>query len=194
VAALAIFGGLFHLVNHAAFKSLLFLCSGSAEYATGTRDLHQLGGLKHSMPVTAGCCRIAALSIAGVPPFNGFWSKLLIVIATAQAGYWGLAGLAVFVSFMTLLSFVKVQRYALEGAGSPAAQAAREVPLTMRSAMVGLAVACAVLGVLTTWHKSRLITPAEQALTSAATYFEHFRPPGAPLPPERLAGHREAIP
>jgi len=179
-AALAIFGGLFHLVNHAVFKSLLFLCSGSAEYAAGTRDLHQLGGLKHTMPVTAGCCRIAALSIAGVPPFNGFWSKLIIVIAVAAAGYWLLAALAVFVSFMTLLSFIKVQRYALEGSPPEAIRSINDAPAPMRVAMVTLAVACVLLGVLVPLHQDWLISPAVRALTEGQAYAQKYQPS---LPP-----------
>ena len=197
VAALAIFGGLFHLLNHAAFKSLLFLCSGSAEYATGTRDLHELGGLKRNMPVTSGCCRVAALSIAGVPPFNGFWSKLIIVIAAAQAGFWLLAALAVFVSFMTLLSFVKVQRYALEGDPSPRSRAARETPFAMQTALVCLAAVCVLLGVLTPWHGDQLLKPAQLALTEPATYVSQFSPPTSPQvaePPEQIAAHVDKEP
>jgi multicomponent Na+:H+ antiporter subunit D len=185
VAALAIFGGLFHLVNHAAFKSLLFFCSGSAEYATGTRDLHALGGLKRTMPVTAGCCRVAALSIAGVPPFNGFWSKLIIIIAVAQAGYWLLAAFAAFVSFMTLTLLLKVQRYALEGEPSPRALAVRDTPLAMQTAQVILALACILLGVLVPVHRGRLLDPATEALADAKGYVERFRP--GPAEPERLA-------
>jgi multicomponent Na+:H+ antiporter subunit D len=180
VAALAIFGGLFHLVNHAAFKSLLFLCSGSAEYAAGTRDLHELGGLKRVMRTTSGCCRVAALSIAGVPPFNGFWSKLIIVIALASAGYWTLAGLAALVSFLTLLSFIKVQRYALEGETPSRLSSARDVPAPMRGAMVALAVVCVLLGVLIPLHKSRLIDPATTALTEGLVYADRFSPEATP--------------
>ncbi|MBN1490619.1 MAG: NADH/ubiquinone/plastoquinone (complex I) [Phycisphaerae bacterium] len=180
IAALAIFGGLFHLVNHATFKSLLFLCSGSAEYAAGTRDLHELGGLKYTMPTTAGCCRVAALSIAGVPPFNGFWSKLIIVVATAMAGYWILAALAAFVSFMTLLSFLKVQRYALEGPPPERIRAIHETPVPMRLAMIGLATACVLLGVLVPLHRARLIDPATRTLTEPRLYVERFRPPDQP--------------
>ncbi len=186
VAALAMFGGLFHLVNHAAFKSLLFLCSGAAEYGTGTRDLHHLGGLKQLMPMTSGCCRIAALSIAGVPPFNGFFSKLIIIVAVARAGYWALAALAALVGFMTLLSFIKVQRYALEGTPGEAMRQVREVPIPMRLAMACLAAACILLGVLVPLHKDRLITPAVQALADARTYVERFQPPPA-IPPDTTA-------
>lgn len=184
-AALAIFGGLFHLVNHAVFKSLLFLCSGSAEYVAGTRDLHELGGLKRVMPTTSGCCRVAALSIAGVPPFNGFWSKLIIVIALAGAGYWTLAALAAIVSFMTLLSFIKVQRYALEGETPARLSGSRDVPAPMRIAMVGLAVACVLLGVLVPLHKERLLEPATTTLTDGSAYAATFSPHSAAA--ERLA-------
>jgi len=142
IVALAAFGGLFHLVNHAIFKSLLFLCSGSVEYATGTRQLKSLGGIGRHMPVTAWCLRIAALSISGVPPLNGFWSKLVIVIALVLGGYYTLAAVTVAVSFMTLLSFAKVQRYILGGKPSPAAAHAREVPAGMCVASVALAVLC----------------------------------------------------
>ena len=148
VAGLAILGGLFHLVNHAAFKSLLFLCSGATEYATGTRQLKELGGLAHRMPVTSACCRIASLSIAGVPPFNGFWSKLVIIAAAVMAGYYWLAALAAVVAFLTLVSFIKVQRYVI-GGELPARHAnVREVPASMCAAMIILAVVCVGAGVL----------------------------------------------
>ncbi|UCD28596.1 MAG: hypothetical protein JSV03_16190 [Planctomycetota bacterium] len=176
VAALAIFGGLFHLVNHATFKSLLFLCSGSVEYVTHTRDLNQLGGLKHVMPTTAGCCRIGSLSIAGVPPFNGFWSKLIIIIAVAQAGYWGLAAVTVLVSFVTLLLFVKVQRYTLDGSTPERIRSIQDSPAPMRVAMVCLAIACVLLGILAPLHKDILIEPAASALVDGRGYIEQFQP------------------
>jgi len=176
VAGLAIFGGLFHLFNHALFKSLLFLCSGAVEFATGTRMLERMGGLRWRMPTTSGCCRVAALSISGVPPFNGFWSKLIIIIAVARAGYWPLAALAALVSFMTLISFVKVQRYALEGDVGPRSQAAREPPLPMRLSMLGLAVMCVLVGVLLPLYDTILLRPACDALGEAASYMTQFLP------------------
>jgi len=148
VAGLAVFGGLFHLFNHAAFKSLLFLCSGATEYATGTRQLKELGGLAHRMPITSGCCRIASLSIAGVPPFNGFWSKLIIIAAAVMAGYYWLAALAAIVAFLTLVSFIKVQRYVIGGELPERHQGVREVPASMCAAMVVLAIVCVGAGLL----------------------------------------------
>ena len=177
VAALAMFGGLFHMFNHAAFKSLLFLCAGATEYATGTRQLKSLGGLARKMPVTGACCRIAALSISGVPPFNGFWSKLIIIFALAQAGgvtgrtgYFWLAGLTVLVSFLTLLSFVKVQRYVLQGEVKPELAGVREVPGWMCAAMIILAVVCLGAGVLCPFIQGDLFEPAREALLTGLAY------------------------
>jgi len=166
VVGLAIFGGLFHLANHAIFKSLLFLCSGSIEYATGTRQLKMLGGVGKRMPVTGACLRVAALSISGVPPFNGFWSKLIIILALVLAGYYTLAAITVVVSFLTLLSFAKVQRYVLGGDPSEAARGAREAPVGMCLATVVLAVLClATALVIFPTVRARLVDPAVRVLS-----------------------------
>lgn len=141
-------GGLFHLVNHSVFKSLLFLNAGAVEYATGTRDLKRLGGLRRQMPVTSATSLVASMSIAGIPPFNGFWSKLIIVVACAKAGYYWMAFLAVFVSLITLASFLKVQRYAFFAAAKSTLGEVRRVPLLMRVAMSLLAVLCIALAFL----------------------------------------------
>jgi multicomponent Na+:H+ antiporter subunit D len=87
---LAILGALFHLFNHAIFKSLLFLNSGAIEYATGTRDLKKLGGLNNRLPLTSYTGMLGAMGISGIPPLGGFFSKLIIIIAAVQSGYIGL--------------------------------------------------------------------------------------------------------
>ena len=112
VAALAIAGGIFHLINHAAFKGLLFLNAGAIEYTIGTRDLQEMGGLAKHMPATSATSFVASMSISGIPPFNGFFSKLIIIIAAIMAKFYLLALLAVIVSIITLASFLKFQRYA----------------------------------------------------------------------------------
>jgi len=163
---LGIAGGLFHLVNHSVFKSLLFLNAGAVEYATGSRDLKHLGGLSKSMPVTAGTSLIASMSIAGIPPLNGFWSKLIIVLACVESGHPWLALAAVLVSLMTLASFLKVQKYAFLDAASAATAKAHEVPFLMRAAMLVLAVLCVAMAllVLTGLRTPFLISPAVDAL------------------------------
>ena len=164
IAALLLLGGLFHLVNHAAFKSLLFLSSGAIEQQAGTRKLKQMGGLSLRMPVTSLCCRIGALSISGVPPFNGFFSKLIIIIALVMAGRPILAVLATLVALVTLLSFVKVQRYALEGDPEPGAARAHEAPVLMCVAMAVLALVCVLGGIALIPLRDHLLAPAGDAL------------------------------
>ena len=145
---LGVLGGLFHLFNHSIFKSLLFLNSGSLEYATGTRDLQKMGGLMHRMPVTGTTTLVASMSIAGIPPFNGFWSKLIIIIAAVQAGRMGYAFWAVLASLLTLASFTKVMKYAFFGALRKRGEGVVEVPFFMRCAMVLLALICVAGGLL----------------------------------------------
>ncbi len=165
--ALALMGAIFHMVNHAVFKSLLFLCAGAIERATGTRNLKELGGLWQRMPVTSASCAVGALSISGVPPFNGFWSKLLIIAAAGYAGYWGLAAVTVVVSFLTLVSFVKVQKYALFGPMSARVlRGTREAPASMCFSLVVLAAVCFLLGALALLVIPWAINPAVKALQS----------------------------
>ncbi|MCX7001419.1 MAG: proton-conducting transporter membrane subunit, partial [Candidatus Sumerlaeota bacterium] len=87
--SIGVAGGLFHLINHAVFKSLLFFCVGAVIYRTEKRDLDKLGGLARFMPVTFLCCLIASLSISGVPPFNGFVSKWMIYQGLIEMGRGG---------------------------------------------------------------------------------------------------------
>lgn len=163
---LGVAAGLFHLVNHAVFKSLLFLNAGAVEYRTGTRQLAKMGGLRDEMPLTAGTSLAASMSIAGVPPFNGFFSKLLIIIACVAAGRPGYAAWAVLVSLMTLASFAKVQKYAFF---DPPAERprAREAPAAMCAAMLLLAALCLGMGAL--WLpgvRAAVLEPAAEAVTA----------------------------
>ena len=145
---LGILGGLFHLFNHSVFKSLLFLNSGAVEYATGTRDLQKMGGLSQRMPVTGATTLTASMSIAGIPPFNGFWSKLIIIIAAVQAGRYGYAFWAVVASVLTLASFMKVMKYGFFGALKEKLNNIKEVPIFMKISMVMLAFICLFGGLL----------------------------------------------
>ncbi|GAB4377396.1 MAG: proton-conducting transporter membrane subunit [Calditrichia bacterium] len=173
---LGILGGLFHLLNHAVFKSLLFLCSGAFEYATGTRQLKQLGGLIRKMPLTGSSCSVAALSISGVPPFNGFWSKLIIIVALIQAQYYFLAAVTVFVSFMTLISFIKVQKYSLFGSLPERLKTIKESPALMVAGMLLLALACVALGVLYPFYGDALLESARNLIIHSGQYAKYALP------------------
>lgn len=107
---LAIAGAIFHLFNHAIFKSLLFVNAAAVEKESGTREMGELGGIAAKMPVTGWTSVVGALSTAGIPPLSGFWSKLVIVLAAWMAGYHAVAAAAVLASVITLAYFLMMQR------------------------------------------------------------------------------------
>ncbi len=104
---MAMVGGIFHIMNNAFYKNLLFLTSGVMERRFGTRNLNGMIGLGHRDTLTTVVFMIGALAIAGIPPFNGFDSKLLIYESVYKFSP-VLAIIAMFVSVMTLASFMKV--------------------------------------------------------------------------------------
>jgi multicomponent Na+:H+ antiporter subunit D len=161
---LGIAGGLFHLLNHAVAKSLLFLTSGSVQHATGTRDLDELGGLAKRMPVTAATSLIGSLSIAGVPPLGGFWSKLLIIMALIQARRPVLAVIAVLASVLTLWYYLILQRKAFFGKLNARWAEVKEAPFWMAAATVVLALICLALGVAFSSVIATWIQPAADGL------------------------------
>jgi multicomponent Na+:H+ antiporter subunit D len=148
IAILSLTGGLFHMFNHSVFKGLLFLNAGSVEYATGTRNLKELGGLSEVLPVTSATSLGASLSISGIPPFNGFFSKLIIIIAAIEGRFYFLALLAVVVSIITLASFMKVQRYAFLDKLKKGGSNIKEVPFLMCLSMIILVILCLVMSLM----------------------------------------------
>ncbi|MFC1683195.1 complex I subunit 5 family protein [Candidatus Zixiibacteriota bacterium] len=169
---LGIVGGLFHLINHATFKSLLFLSSGAIEYGTDTRKLSQMGGLSRRMPVTTTTAAVGFLSISGIPPLNGFWSKLIIVIALVQAEQYVLASLSVLVSFLTILYFMRVQRNLFFGDLPAKLAKIKEVPYLMRISLVVLAVMCLAMGLLYPLLSGTILNPARDVLLEGTAYVQ----------------------
>ena len=161
---LGIAGGLFHLFNHALAKGLLFLTSGSVQQATGTRDLDAMGGLAKRMPVTAATNLVGSLSIAGVPPLNGFWSKLLIIMALVQARHPVFAVVAVLASVLTLWYYLLIQRKAFFGQLNAKWAAVKEAPFWMTAATVLLAVLCVGIGIFFSLTVTTWIQPAADVL------------------------------
>jgi len=173
VAALAIAGGIFHLINHAAFKGLLFLNAGAIEYSTGTRDLREMGGLAKSMPVTSATSFAASMAISGIPPFNGFFSKLIIIFAAVMAHFYLLAALAAIVSIITLASFLKFQRYAFynKDSGQKKETVIKEVPFPMVFSMIVLSIICLLLSLLAIpGIRDTFLTPAINILMDPSKY------------------------
>lgn len=157
IGSLALAAALFHTFNHTLFKGGLFLGAGAIQFATGTKDMEELGGLIKKMPGTALWVLAFSLAISAIPPFNGFISEwltfqaLFASIGPGQAGVnilliltvagLGLSGAMAAASFVKLfgISFLGLPR-------SPQAANAQEVPLTMQAGMGLLATACLIIG------------------------------------------------
>ena len=108
--ALGLVGAVFHFFNHAIFKSLLFVNAAAVKEETGTLDMESLGGLSTKMPVAGATSLAGFLSASGVPPFAGFWSKLMIVIALWLSGHYLYAVIAILSGVLTLAYLLLMQR------------------------------------------------------------------------------------
>ena len=151
--------GLFHMINHALYKSGLLLTAGCVEYRTGEENIDELGGLSKAMPVTFFAALIFAMSISGVPPLNGFASKWMIYQGIIDLGsgpgivshLWVLwLGLAVFGSALTLASFIKFIGGIFLGRRKTNLEAVREVPAMMWIPLAVLALFCIGFGIFAT--------------------------------------------
>jgi formate hydrogenlyase subunit 3/multisubunit Na+/H+ antiporter MnhD subunit len=155
-------GALFHVVNHALFKGLLFLGAGAVTHGAGTRDLEHLGGLLKCMPVTGVTFLVGAVAITGLPPLNGFMSELLMYGSAFQGAaslqttaavpaLVVLAGLAL-IGGLTAACFTKAFGIAFLGESrSEQAAQAHEVGLAMRLSLLILAVSCGGIGLGAPW-------------------------------------------
>jgi hydrogenase-4 component F len=173
---LGIYASLFHIMNHALAKALLFLAAGAVIYSTGLRRLSQLSGLAKRMPVTSFCFFVGALAVSGMPPFNGFQSKLALLVAGAHAGSWWAVIIGIVGSLITLLVLLKAARKIFWGdlpATGENLGALREAPLSLLIPMVLLAIACLVIGV----YPKVVYTPLERASSVVQTVL----PPSANL-------------
>ncbi len=175
-------GGIFHMLNHALYKSCLFLTSGNVEYRTKTTELDELGGLAKLMPFTYISCFIASLSISGVPPFNGFVSKWMVYQGLIQRFELGGQRLivslcllaAMFGSGLTLASFMKLIHATFLGRHSSGKEykQVREVPWTMWLPCVILAVICVIFGVFANQIPLKyFILPAVGGVTFIGTWY-----------------------
>ncbi|WP_044470701.1 hydrogenase 4 subunit B [Mannheimia massilioguelmaensis] len=158
LATVGLLGGLYHLLNHAVFKGLLFLGAGSIMYRLDTKDMDLMGGLSKLMPYTALTFLIGTMAISALPPFNGFvseWFTYQSLFTLSQnsdivlkiAGPVAIIMLAL-TGALAALCFVKV--YGISFGGAPRSERAanaREVPMPMIVAMAILAILCILLGI-----------------------------------------------
>ena len=175
LAAIALIAAMFHTINHAIFKCLLFLGAGSVLHSTGTRNMDKLGGLIRPMPVTAFCFLMGAVAISGLPPLNGFVSewltyqsllagfgatggltRILFPIAGSMLALTGALAAACFVKAFAI-TFLALSR------GAESSQV-HEAPRSMLVGMGWLTLACAALGLGATWFLPVFDPMTEQLL------------------------------
>lgn len=138
-------GGIAHVFNHILYKSLLFMCMGAVIFATGKYNLTELGGLAKKMPITMITCIIAAFSISGVPGFNGYVSKGMVIHAAELEGMHILALVLIAGSVGTFLSFLKLTYFTFIRKNDELE--AQEAPWPMLIAMGSVAFLCVALGI-----------------------------------------------
>ena len=160
---IAIVGGLFHMLNHAIYKSSLFFEAGSVEKRAGTTELEDLGGLARLMPVTFISMAVASLSISGVPPFNGFASKWLIYQGMLEGRHIVFLIVAIFGSALTLASFIKVLHSVFLGRRPERLDKVKEVDFSMQIPMIFLAALCILFGVFAQYPLEKFIVPVVTA-------------------------------
>lgn len=201
-AAIALTAALYHMVNHSVYKTLLFQGAGEIEAATGTRDIDSLGGLAHLLPALSAVFLVGCLSIAAIPPFNGFvseWLTLQSLLRSASLGspavkiLFAICGAALaLTAALAVTCFVKV--YAMSFLGLRRGDwklRASTRPRRGHFAMVYLAMACFLLGVLPTYVVPVLNHAVEplagaSASTSLVPSFFTATPQNQQLPPAFL--------
>jgi hydrogenase-4 component B len=173
LAALALIAALYHSLNHAFMKSLLFLGTGAVLHSTGERNLGRLGGLIHRMPWVAWLTLVGALAMAGLPPLNGFVSEWLLLQAFLFAhevprSFVSMmlpVGAALVALSAALAAYVMVKFFGVIFLGQPREPAlarANDAGVLERIGLIVLALACFALGLLPTYVIGALRTVVEQ--------------------------------
>jgi formate hydrogenlyase subunit 3/multisubunit Na+/H+ antiporter MnhD subunit len=177
LAALALIATLYHCLNHAVFKTLLFLATGSVMHATRQRSLGKLGGLARRMPWVAGLALVGALALAGLPPLNGFASEWLLfqafllspALPNSYLNMFVPIGTAALALAVALAGYVMVKFYGVVFLGLPREESlkeARDGSLAERAGLAWLAGWCVLLGLLPVLVV-RALDPIAQSLVGA---------------------------
>lgn len=148
----AVTGALLYILMHGLAKGGLFLCAGIIENGTHTKDISKLGGLIKPMPVTAIAFLLCALSVMGVPPFGGFFSKTLVMVGAAEAGYPWITAVFVLGAFLTIIYLFRA--FNMVFLGKAGIEAHKEGSRTMVYSVAALGVLSIVGGIAINWPGS----------------------------------------
>ncbi len=137
---------LFHIVNHAVMKSLLFLCAGAFIRQTKTRDLRKLRGIRRAMPMTSAAFTIGTIAIAAFPPLNGFWSEMMIVAAGVRAEMIVFSALMLANMALSVVYYFRLIRIIILERPTKVSKKATKAPVSMLIPILVLAVLCIFIG------------------------------------------------
>jgi len=171
----ALNGGMFHIINDALDIGLLFLIAGAVYFATKETSLDRLGGLARNMKYTTVFFIIGLLAVSGMPPFNGFASKLMIYESTYQLNPI-ITIIAILASILLLAVFVKVFYSVFMGPDLPKFKDAKEVPRSMLIAMGLVVVIIIFFGLFPNLILNNIVQPAADALTNYTAYISKVIP------------------
>ncbi len=169
---IGIAGGVFHMINHAMYKSGLFLSAGSVEHRTGTTELKKLGGLRKEMPLTAFGFTVCALAISGVWPLNGFVSKEMVFHGALETGYTVFAVAAWIGAIFTFASFLKAGHSVFFGERSREVPAVKESQPAITFPILVLAGLCILFGVYNQLPLRLFIQPVVEPHVEAGVHLD----------------------
>jgi len=156
-----IVGGLLYILMHGLAKAGLFLCAGIVEQNTHTKDITKLGGLIHTMPVTAMAFLFCAFSVMGIPPFGGFFSKLMVFMGGVQSGQFLVSFVFLIGAFMTVIYLFRLFRMVFLG---EVKIAAKEGSRTMVISVAALAILSLLAGILVVYPANFALAAVKQML------------------------------
>jgi len=166
---MAVVAALLHILNHATFKAALFMTAGIVDHETGTRDIRKLQGLWRAMPLTATVAVIAGAAMAGVPLFNGFLSKEMMLTETLETSLlgglgWLIPALATLGSLLSVAYSIRlVHNVFFNGPQRELPRTPHEPPLPMVAPGLLLAALCLVVGVMPALTATPLLEAAARA-------------------------------
>lgn len=163
-------GATYHLVNHALFKGLMFLCAGAIVHATGETAMSRMGGLARRRPLLTGAFTVGVLSIAGVPPLNGFASLGLIHEGLHSGGHPVVLGAALVAQVLTVAALGRAAYLAFYRRRSDEYEHLEPLRPGMRVTLLSLGAACVAFGVLPGPVVDRVAAPAASILLNPAVY------------------------
>ncbi len=164
---LGLIGGLLHILNHGFMKSCLFLVAGGVRYQTGLHEISDFAGLGRKMPLMMTAFTVAALSLVGIPPTAGFFSKWYLVLGGIEAGNWVFVAVILASSLLGAVYFFRVieKLFAVPSGGNPAVEEAREPSSRILVPVLILAAGILILGLANAPIVSRVLAPVAEKLT-----------------------------